>query len=76
MDPENTHEYEGFELWTLHGSHVLPGIGEVFGRVTNVANTKYAELVSYNAFNREQYTPGNPRMFYLGVRWTTSGGGN
>ncbi len=75
MDPENTHQYDGFDLWTLHASHVLPGIGEVFGRLTNAANTKYAELVSYNAFNKEQYTPGNPRMLFLGVRWTTSHGG-
>jgi outer membrane cobalamin receptor len=75
MDPENTHQYDGFDLWTLHASHVLPGIGEVFGRLTNATNTKYAELVSYNAFNREQYTPGNPRMLFLGVRWTTSRGG-
>jgi outer membrane receptor protein involved in Fe transport len=74
MDPENTHTYRGFELWTFHASHIMPRIGEVFARVTNATNEKYAELVSYNAFNREQYTPGNPRMFFAGVRWMAFGG--
>jgi outer membrane cobalamin receptor len=69
MDPENTHRYDGFDLWTLHGNVRLRG-GELFARVTNVADVRYAELVSYNAFNREQYTPGNPRMVYAGMRWT------
>lgn len=73
MDPENTHRYGGFQLWTLHANYHIRG-GEVFARVVNAADRKYAELVSYNAFNREQYTPGNPRMVYAGVRWTWQGG--
>ena len=70
MDAENTHTYGGFELWTLHASHRLHGGAELFGRVVNLADTRYAELVAYNAFNREQYTPGNPRMIFGGFRWT------
>lgn len=70
MDPDNTRTYDGFDLWTLHANYMLPGVGELFARVTNLANTRYAELASYNAFNREQFTPGNPRMAFAGVRWT------
>ncbi|MEP7382380.1 MAG: TonB-dependent receptor [Gemmatimonadota bacterium] len=69
MDAENTHAYGGFELWTLHGNYVVRGLGEVFARVTNLTNRRYAELVSYTAFNKEQFTPGNPRMVYAGLRW-------
>lgn len=70
MDAENTHTYGGFDLWTLHANYRLHGGAELFGRVVNLADTRYAELVSYNAFNREQYTPGSPRMVFAGVRWS------
>lgn len=70
MDAENTHTYGGFDLWTLHGNYRLHGGAEVFGRVANLADTRFAELVSYNAFNGEQYTPGNPRTVFAGLRWT------
>jgi outer membrane receptor protein involved in Fe transport len=70
MDSDNTHEYGGFNLWTVHASHRIVGVGEVFARLTNATDVRYAELVSYNAFNGEQYTPGSPRMFFAGVRWT------
>lgn len=70
MDPENSHSYAGFALWTLHANYMLRGVGELFARVTNLANRRYAELVSYNAFSREQFTPGNPRMVFAGVRFT------
>lgn len=70
MDAENTHDYDGFDLWTLHANYHLRAGGELFARVTNLANARHAELVTYNAFNKEQFTPGNPRMFFAGMRWT------
>ena len=70
MDAENTHAYGGFELWTLHANYHLRGGGELFARVANLTNARYAELVTYNAFNKEQFTPGNPRMLFAGMRWT------
>ena len=70
MDADNTRSYGGFDLWTLHANYHLRGGGELFARATNLANARYAELVSYNAFNKEQFTPGNPRMLFAGVRWT------
>jgi outer membrane cobalamin receptor len=74
-DPDNTHDYDGFDYWTFHASHSISGVGDVFARLVNATNTKYAELVAYNAFTREQYTPGNPRMLFVGVRWTAARGG-
>ena len=69
-DPENTQSYEGFDLFTLHGNYVIRNLGEVFVRVTNVTNEKYAEVATYNAFNKWQYTPGTPRSVFAGLRYS------
>src|SRR5688572_20598368 len=68
-DPENTQSYDGFDLYTLHGNYMIRNIGELFVRVTNVTNEKYAEVATYNAFNRWQYTPGTPRSVFAGLRY-------
>jgi len=68
-DPENTQLYDGFQLWTLHGNYIIRNVGELFVRVTNLTDEKYAEVASYNAFNRWQYTPGAPRSIYAGLRY-------
>jgi iron complex outermembrane receptor protein len=68
-DPENTQSYDGFDLLTLHGNYNFRNIGEFFVRVTNLADEKYAEVATYNAFNRWQYTPGTPRSVFAGLRY-------
>jgi len=68
-DPDNTQTYEGFDLWTLHGNYMIRNIGEFFVRVTNVTDEKYAEVATYNAFNKWQYTPGTPRSVFAGLRY-------
>jgi len=68
-DPEDTQKYDGFDLITLHGNYMIRNIGELFVRVTNVTNEKYAEVATYNAFNKWQYTPGTPRSVFAGLRY-------
>jgi outer membrane receptor protein involved in Fe transport len=68
-DAENTQTYEGFDLFTLHGNYMIRNLGEFFVRVTNVTNETYAEVATYNAFNRWQYTPGTPRSVFAGLRY-------
>ena len=68
-DPENTQTYEGFDLWALHGNYMIRNLGEFFVRVTNLTNEKYAEVATYNAFNKWQYTPGTPRSVFAGLRY-------
>ena len=68
-DPENTQTYDGFAVWTLHGNYMIRNIGELFIRVTNVADVRYAEVATYNAFNRWQYTPGTSRSVFAGLRY-------
>jgi hypothetical protein len=38
--------------------------------VSNLANRTYAELVTYDQFQKTQLTPGGPRAVYLGVKTT------
>ncbi len=70
MDPENTRTYNGFDLWTLQANYQIRRGGELFARVTNLLDKSYAEIVTYSAFTREQFTPGNPRTVYAGLRWS------
>jgi hypothetical protein len=37
--------------------------------VINVANRRYPELISYDAFQKDQFTPGVPRSVFAGVRY-------
>ena len=75
MDPANAQRYGGYDLWHLHASTQITSRTEVFGRLTNLTNTNFAELVAYDpslpAAVRKQYTPGAPRMVYLGARLST-----
>jgi outer membrane cobalamin receptor len=67
-DPANTHAYGGYELLSLHlNANVTPRT-ELFGRVSNLLDRPYAELVTYDAFQKDQLTPGAPRAVYVGFR--------
>jgi outer membrane cobalamin receptor len=67
-DPANTHAYAGYELLNLHASAGITPRTELFGRVSNLANAAYAEVVTYDAFQKDQITPGAPRSLYVGLR--------
>jgi len=69
-DPANTHRYGGYELFNLLVNARVSGRTELFGRVSNLANRTYAELVTYDQFQKTQLTPGGPRSVYLGVKST------
>jgi iron complex outermembrane receptor protein len=69
-DPANTPDavYEGHDLVHVNANYFLRNGTEVFARLQNAANRRFAELVSYDAFQRDQYTPGQPRTFVAGLR--------
>jgi iron complex outermembrane receptor protein len=69
-DPANAFYYEGYGLFNLHANVFLAEKAELFARVTNLADKSYAELVAFDAFQRDQYTPGAPRSIYAGIRYT------
>jgi outer membrane receptor protein involved in Fe transport len=67
-DPQNAHFYAGYDVLTLHANYVVRPKLELFGRVVNATNANYAEVVTYDASNGQQFTPGAPRTIYAGVR--------
>ena len=69
MDPENTHRYDGHDLFNLRASLPVAARVELTARVINLADERYAEGASYSAFTQEELTPGLPRTVYLGVRY-------
>lgn len=71
-DPDNTHTYGGYRIVNAHFNYPILPAAEFFARVVNVRNRTYAELVSYDPFQKDQYTPGAPRSVYAGFqyRWT------
>jgi outer membrane receptor protein involved in Fe transport len=69
MDPENTARYEGHTLLGLRGELPVYGGVFLFGRITNLLDTRYAELASYTAARGEELAPGMPRALYLGIQY-------
>jgi iron complex outermembrane receptor protein len=68
MDAENVSEYEGHNLMNVRASWAFAERFELFGRVDNVTDERYAERASYNAFRGEELAPGMPRTLYMGLR--------
>lgn len=75
MDPANVATYGGHGIVHLHGNVLLRPDVELFARVTNLGDRRFAELASYDAFQRQQYTPGAPRTVFAGMRWGWTQGG-
>lgn len=69
QDAANTHWYEGHDLFHLHANVMVTERTEAFVRVMNLGDAWFAELSSYDAFQRDTYTPGRPRAVFGGVRY-------
>ncbi|MBI5637731.1 MAG: TonB-dependent receptor [Nitrospinae bacterium] len=69
MDDDNTHKYPGHNLFHLRLSYKAGENLEFFGRVTNIADERYAMLSAYTAASGEQYAPGMPRTYSAGVEY-------
>lgn len=74
MDPENTTRYEGHTLATLRAELPLYQGVSLFGRLTNITNTRYAELASYTIARGAEFAPGMPRSLYIGLGYEMGGG--
>jgi outer membrane receptor protein involved in Fe transport len=68
LDAANTSSYGGYELLNLHANAVVTRHAELFARVVNLADRKYAELVSYDRFQGSLFTPAAPRTIYAGLK--------
>jgi outer membrane receptor protein involved in Fe transport len=67
MDADNTHRYPGHDLFGLRLSVPVYSRTTLFARLRNVTDERYAESSAYTAARGEEFAPGLPRAFYLGV---------
>jgi outer membrane receptor protein involved in Fe transport len=68
-DPANTHYYEGHTLLNLRASWVAGNHATFFARLMNTTNARYAERATFTTARGEEFSPGQPRTFYLGVQY-------
>ncbi len=69
LDDENSHQYEGHDLIHLRANYYLNKQLEVFGRIHNLSDKRYATGASFSQFNGEEFAPGLPRTLYAGVSY-------
>lgn len=69
LDDENTHTYAGHDLYHLRANYALNKQLELFGRIENLTDERYATSASYSQFNGEQFAPGLPRTLYAGLNY-------
>lgn len=67
LDPENRHKYDGHDYLNLRAEFQFTDSYGFFLRLTNLANTKYAERADFTTFTDERYFPGRSRSLYMGV---------
>ncbi|BAF70061.1 TonB-dependent receptor [Nitratiruptor sp. SB155-2] len=70
MDDAHTYSYSGYTLWHLKGSYDMTKNAKLYFKINNVIDKHYAAYARY-AYGKTDYTPGDPRMIYVGFsyRW-------
>ena len=66
-NPGNTAKYSGHDILVLRGGFEVADGTQVFGRVDNLFDAKYADRADF-AFGNERYFPGRPRTLFFGVK--------
>lgn len=70
MDDANTMRYPGHDLFNFRISYKHKSGLELFGRISNLMDARWATSTSYSATLGDTYAPGNPRSFFAGVSYT------
>jgi iron complex outermembrane receptor protein len=65
-NPGNTNKYQGHNIFITRVNYALEENINLFGRVDNIFNKKYADRADY-AFGSERYFPGRPRTLFFGL---------
>lgn len=69
MDDENTHKYEGHDLFNLRANRPLGKGFELYGRLLNLTDERYATTSSFSMSKGEEFAPGLPRTLYVGLNY-------
>ncbi len=66
MDDLNTQSYGGYDLANLRASYMISAGVEIFGRVSNLFDTRWSTASSVSN-GQAQFAPGLPRTAYIGL---------
>ncbi len=69
LDPSNEHQYDGHDLLQLRGSMQLNQDVNLFARVENLTDEKYASRADF-AFGSYRFFGGQPRALHVGISAT------
>lgn len=67
MDDENTHKYSGYDILNLRANYYTKGGTELFAKLLNLTDKRYATRARYTKYRGEEYSPGMPFTVYGGV---------
>ena len=67
-DPTNADRYGGHDLLNLRGSAPVGDRVQLFLRLNNVLDTRYAERAAWTEARGQELAPGMPRTLYVGVQ--------
>ena len=67
-DPTNADRYGGHDLLTLRGSAPVGDRVQLFVRLNNVLDARYAERAAWTQARGQELAPGMPRTLYAGVQ--------
>lgn len=68
MDDDNTHRYDGHDIYNLRLNYPMAEKLELYARVMNLSDVRYATASSYG-YGKSEYAPGMPRTFYAGINY-------
>jgi outer membrane receptor protein involved in Fe transport len=66
LDQANTEKYGGYETFNLRMNHQVTAEFNVYARVMNLTDEKYATAAALSRGNPE-FAPAMPRTFYAGI---------
>lgn len=69
-DEANAHTYEGHDIFNLRATHQVSSQLTVYGRISNLLNTEYAERADYSGFSGDRYFVGEERGLHVGASYS------
>lgn len=69
LDAENTEKYAGHNLVHLRANYMASKQLEIFSRIENLTDKRYATGASFSQFGGREFAPGQDRTLYAGVKY-------
>jgi len=67
-DAHTVEKYDGYSIGNLKADYAYSKNLLIFTKLTNITDERYAVSASY-AYGKSDYTPGDPRQFYIGAEY-------